>query len=74
MTAPPTHISHTCGHCGQKRMTLNGAWLRWYREKAGVGLRELARKCGLSAAYLSDIERCNRHASPRVESAYEEFL
>ncbi|MDP9203472.1 MAG: hypothetical protein M3P26_16315 [Gemmatimonadota bacterium] len=39
-----------------------------------MGLRELARKCGLSAAYLSDIERCNRHASPRVESVYEELL
>ena len=34
-----------------------GALLRTLREKKGVGLRELARKIGVSAPYLSNVER-----------------
>jgi predicted transcriptional regulator len=69
--APPRYAPHTCGHCGMTRKTLNGAWLRWKRLRAGVGLRELARRAGVSAAYLSDVERGNRHATVRAELAYQ---
>lgn len=74
MRHPPIMVPHTCGHCGQTRETLNGAWLKWNRQKAGIGLRELSRRCGLSPAYLSDIERGNRHASERVEAIYKAFV
>ena len=74
MSAPPKYAPHTCGHCGMTRKTLNGAWLRWKREAAGVGLRELARRSGLSAPFLSDVERNNRHATPRAEAAYSTLL
>lgn len=67
---PPRFVPHRCGHCGMTRKTLNGAWLRWKREQSGVGLRELARLSKLSPAFLSDIERGNRHATPRAEEAY----
>lgn len=33
-----------------------GVQMRQRRERAGVGLRELSRKLGVSAAYLSDLE------------------
>jgi transcriptional regulator with XRE-family HTH domain len=33
-----------------------GAMLRYRREAAGIGMRELARKVGISASYLSKIE------------------
>lgn len=66
----PKYVPHTCGHCGMMRQTLNGAWLRARRLAAGMGLRELARASKVSAAYLSDVERGNRHATPRAEAAY----
>lgn len=68
---PPKFAPHTCGHCGMTRKTLNGAWLRWKRKRAGLGLRELSRRVKLSAAFLSDVERGNRHATIRVELAYQ---
>lgn len=74
MSAPAKFAPHTCGHCGCTRKTLNGAWLRWQRVEAGVGLRELARRSKLSAAMLSDVERGHRHATPRVEDAYRPIL
>lgn len=70
MREPKKLIPHTCGHCGCTRETLNGAWLRWRRERAGVSLREMSRRIGVSPAFLSDVERCNRHATPRVEAGY----
>lgn len=36
--------------------------LRTKREEMGVSLREMARRVGISAAYLSDIERERRTA------------
>lgn len=70
MREPKKLAPHTCGHCGMTRQTLNGAWLRWVRERAGLSLREVARRAKLTPAFLSDIERGNRHATPRVEAAY----
>jgi transcriptional regulator with XRE-family HTH domain len=47
-------------------------WLRWQRERAGVCLREAARRLGTSAAYLSDVERGARNVTQRVEEFYVE--
>lgn len=33
-----------------------GKKLRYYREKRGMSLREMARKCGYSYSYLANIE------------------
>lgn len=43
-----------------------GEQLRAFREKQDLSLRELARKVGISAPFLSDIERGNRLPSDRV--------
>ena len=39
-----------------------GAFLRERREELGLSVRELAKNLGISAVYLSDIERGNRNA------------
>lgn len=55
-------VTHTCQKCsGAGRVSaINGACARWLREKSGVGLREMARRLGVSAAYVSDAERGRR--------------
>lgn len=47
-----------------------GAEWRGVREGAGVSLRSLARTMGVSAAYLSDLERGRRNWTEEVESRY----
>lgn len=47
-----------------------GAEWRKLRKDAGVSLRSLARTMGVSAAYLSDLERGRRNWSEEVESRY----
>jgi DNA-binding transcriptional regulator YiaG len=53
-----------------QRMEVNaralGNDLRKRREKANLSLREVARRSGISAPYLSDCEKGNRTATPRV--------
>lgn len=60
-----------CSKCGTPRSVLNGQWLRARRELAGVTLREMGRRLGFSAVYLSDIERNRRRCTPKVREAYE---
>ena len=60
-----------CYACGAARAVVNGAWLRQQRLRSGLTLREVARLLGFSAVYISDIERNNRHCSPRVREFYE---
>lgn len=50
-----------------------GADLRKARERAGITLREVARRIGLSATYISDVERDNRTATERIVNAYKEL-
>lgn len=45
-----------------------GGMLRLFRTKKGMSLREVAQRCGISAPYLSDIERGYR------EPPYQELL
>jgi len=40
-----------------------GEWLRLQRQHVKVSLREMARKLGVSAPFLSDVERGNRNSS-----------
>lgn len=60
-----------CPTCGRPRPRLNGAWLRGKRERAGLSLREMARRMKLSAPYVSDIERNRRGCPDKVRQAYE---
>ena len=47
-----------CDHCNAE--TLDGSNIRVRRQAAGISLREMATRLGVSAPYLSDIERGNR--------------
>ena len=49
-----------------KKNELFGNYIRNLRLKKKIGQRELARKIGVSASYLNDIEQ-NKRPSPRVE-------
>lgn len=49
-------------------------WLRSSRKVSGISLRDLAIQVGISAPYLSDIERGNRNASSRVREAINRIL
>lgn len=51
-----------------------GSKLRDARESAGVSLREMSRRLGISAPYLSDLERGNRALSEEwVRRFFEEL-
>jgi predicted transcriptional regulator len=53
-------------HCGRlfvKSNRENGQFARECREKAGLSLRALAKRMGISAPFLSDLERGNRQWS-----------
>ena len=61
----------TCANCGQKRKIVRGEWLRWKRERLGIGLRSLARRLNYTPAYISDIELGKRNGTPKIWAAYE---
>ena len=65
------HIHAPCPHCGSAQSVIDGAWLRFVREKHGITLREMGRRVGFSAVYLSDIERNRRNRLPAICAAYE---
>lgn len=47
----------TCGGCGKVQDAAQvGARFRALREERGLTLREVARRAGFSAAYVSDVE------------------
>jgi DNA-binding XRE family transcriptional regulator len=60
-----------CPHCGAPKRVVNGEWLRQERKRAGLTLREMARRVGVSAAYLCDIEKNRRNCLPAMRDAYE---
>ena len=53
----------------QKRI---GAYARQCRESSGVTLRELARRMKISAPFLSDLEKGNRHWTDGTLTAWED--
>jgi len=69
---PAMFVTHDCPKCrGVGRLSgINGAYARWLREKSGVGLREMARRLNVSAAYVSDAERGRCAFPPQWAQAY----
>ena len=53
-----------------REQAINPKWLRWKRERSGKSVRAMARHCGVSAPYLSDIERGNRRGNLDIIRAY----
>ena len=51
-----------------------GATARLEREKSNISLRNLAKEMGISAPYLSDLERGNRNWSVKIARRYEKAL
>lgn len=51
-----------------------GVWIRLQREYSKISLRDFAKKIGISAPYLSDIERGNRHASKHVRGTISKAI
>lgn len=61
-----------CPRChgdGQIRL-VNPRWLRETRERAGLTLREMARRLDFSAAYVCDIEHGRRACSTAIHDVY----
>jgi len=56
------------------RMKQIGNLMRLTRQERKVSLRELARRLGMSAAYLSDMERGNRmYSLPHMNAVMKEM-
>lgn len=60
-----------CPHCGTPQSVINGAWLITVRKKAGLTLREFAKRVEKSPAYICDIEHNRRNCLPEMRDAYE---
>jgi ribosome-binding protein aMBF1 (putative translation factor) len=73
---PDFFVSAKCERCdGMGRVwRVNPAALRHDREQRGLSLREVARRCGVSAAFLSDVERGRREWSDRLRKGYTVHL
>lgn len=69
--AVPKYTNDACPHCGSPRAVVDGRWLRERRELAGLTLREMGRRAGFSAPYLSDVEWNRRNRLPAIVKAYE---
>lgn len=61
----------TCKGLGYREY--NGDNLRFRRKNAGLGLRELARRGKVTAAYLCDVELNRRAESDRVRAIYDRW-
>lgn len=73
MTNRQKWIPRVCAECygaGQVGV-INPRWLQWRRAGAGLSLRAMARWVGVSAAYLSDIERGRRGGNSKIIEAYD---
>lgn len=66
-----TYRSAPCPTCQHPREVVDGGSLRRIREDAGLSLRELAARGGLSVPYLSDVELNRRRATDRVLAVYD---
>lgn len=67
------HQSLRCGTCGGtgKVDCIPGDQMRSMREDAGISIREMARRIGISPMYLSDLELGRRRFSDQLA---EEFV
>lgn len=64
-----------CGGSGERENpAYRGQEMRKLRKEAGLGLREIARKMGFSAAYVSDLELGRRGWSGDLIRAYQKAI
>jgi transcriptional regulator with XRE-family HTH domain len=66
-----THKTLPCPRCGTPDQVIAPDWLRRQRERAGISLRALAKTVGMSAAYLSQIERGYKPCTRKLAAVYE---
>ena len=69
----PKFIKSPCTKCHSAVDKPNPNWLRVVRKNAGLGLRELGRKIGKSAPYISDVELGRRNCTEKMLKAYEQL-
>lgn len=62
-----------CGYCKGRGFTewADGKSLRQRRLAVGLGLREMARRLKITAAYLCDVELNRRRATEKIRAYYE---
>ena len=51
-----------------------GKRMAFMRKEAGISLRQFAKLCGVSAPYLSDLERGRRNWSEKLITMYKKQL
>src|SRR3990167_7227858 len=73
-TIETKYIKSSCIKCNSVVDKVNPSWLRERRLMAKLGLRELGRKIGKSAPYLSDVELGRRNCTKEISEAYERLL
>ena len=62
----------TCSLCnGRGCIVYDGAALRKKRLRAGLSLREVARRLKLSAPYICDVELERRRVTERIQEFYD---
>lgn len=68
MSRPLATTKVRCPRCGTLHAlsVVDGKALRVRREKTGLSLRDMARRVGITPAFLSDIELGRRQPSPSV--------
>lgn len=61
-----------CRHCNGKGkvLRLNGRKLAAVREQKEISLRDMAKRLGISAAYLSDVENDRRQGNADIRREY----
>jgi len=63
---------HFCGGSGEEiDQGVTGMEMRTLRKSAGLSLKEMGGKIGLSCPYLSDLERGNRNWNAELISQYK---
>ena len=68
-----THYIVECQHCGGagRLSVVCHESIRKRRKAAGISLREMARRTGFTAPYISDVERGRRTCTGKIEKAYK---
>jgi len=64
------YTAATCSKCGGPTKQISPEWLRARRLASGLTLTALAKRLGLSKAYLCDVELGRRRATPQIAAGY----
>lgn len=74
----PRIYEQPCRRCAGTGIEPNpiaiGSSMRALRIKAKLSIREVARRCSLSAAYISDLELGRRSWGPKASTKYREAI